>query len=79
MVTVIGTVISLVGSYESKDWVPSWWAKPDADGRYRFPKVLVVTDRPEKVQEAIARDNAAGIRFSVASLEDVRRDVYRWV
>ena len=65
--------------YKSKAWVPSWWAKPDADGRYRFPRVLVVTDRPVNVQEAIGRDNAAGIRFSVVSLEDVRRDIYRWV
>lgn len=65
--------------YMSKSWVPSWWAKPDQDGRYRFPKVLVVTDRPGKVQEAIDRDNAAGIRFSVATMEDILRDVYRMI
>ena len=65
--------------YESKAWVKQWWAKPDQEGRYRFPKVLVVTDRPGKVQEAIDRDNAAGIRFSVVTLEDIMRDLYRWL
>ena len=72
------------GLYDSKAWVASWWSRPNADGRHRFPKVLVVTDRKEKVQEAIDRDNAARdkaarVRFSVATLEDVRKDVYRFI
>lgn len=65
--------------YKSKTWVKQWWAKPDQEGRYRFPRVLVVTDRPGKVQEAIDRGNEAGIRFSVATLEDILKDVYKFV
>jgi hypothetical protein len=34
--------------------------KPDEQGWYQFYRVLVVTDRPGRVQEAIARDNATG-------------------
>jgi hypothetical protein len=65
--------------YRSKAWVHQWWAQPDEQGRYRFPKVLVVTDRAEQVSKIIERDNAAGIRFSVATLEDVQRDVYIYI
>lgn len=72
------------GLYDSKAWVTSWWSRPDADGRHRFPKVLVVTDRVEKVQAVIdrdnaARDNAVRVRFSVATLPEVIKDVYRLI
>lgn len=62
--------------YESKAWVKQWWARPEAEGHYRFPKVLVVTDRPGKVQEAIDRGNMAKVRFKVATMEEVLKDVY---
>lgn len=63
--------------YLSKEWVKQWWAKPDPEGRYRFPRVLVVTDRPAHVRQVIDRENETGIRFSVATLEEVRADVFR--
>jgi len=65
--------------YNSKLWVKKWWAQPDEQGRYRFPKVLVVTDRADQVQKIIERDNAAGIRFEVVTLVEVDKDIYRYV
>jgi len=65
--------------YKSKAWVQKWWAQPDPEGRYRFPRVLVVTDRPEAVQKIIDRDNEAGIRVAVVTLPDVNNDIYRCI
>jgi len=65
--------------YYSKAWVKQWWAQKDDEGRYRFPKVLVISDRAEQVNRIIEKENKAGIRFAVATLADVAKDVYRFV
>jgi len=65
--------------YNSKVWVEKWWAQPDPEGVYHFPKVLVVTDRQEQVQAVIKKENEAGIRFAVAKINNVMSDVYQYV
>jgi len=62
--------------YHSKAWVKQWWAQPDQEGRYRFPRVLIVTDRPMQISKIIERENKAGIRFATATLDEVQRNVY---
>lgn len=45
-----------------------WW---HANG---FPRVLVVTNRPDKVREIV---KGSPVRYCVATLEEVRKDVYK--
>jgi hypothetical protein len=51
------------GAYESEPWVKT--AK-------RFPVVLCVTTRVRAVRKTVERDNRAGLRFDVRTLEDIR-------
>lgn len=51
--------------YQSKEWVQQWWAQLYPEGRYRFPRVLVITDRRELVNKIIEKENKVGIRFTV--------------
>lgn len=63
--------------YRSNAWVPLWWAQKDGEGYHTFPRLLVVTERKERVLRAIERDNAEGLRVAVATLEEVKKDLYR--
>ncbi len=65
--------------YKSKAWVKLWWAQPDPEGRYRFPKVLVVTDRPNQIDKILEKENTAKIRFEVVTLESVKKDIYYFI
>jgi len=67
--------------FKSKVWVNQWWTQPEQFERrtYRFPKVLVVTDRPEQVNEVINKENVMEIRFEVIMLEDVMKDIYKFI
>ena len=65
--------------YLSRAWCGSWWAKKDTEGAYTFPRVLVVTDRPERVRRAIEKDNAEGLRFTVATVEQIKKDIYAYL
>ncbi|KJS76099.1 MAG: hypothetical protein JL56_06070 [Desulfotomaculum sp. BICA1-6] len=72
-------VLKYTDYYRSKAWVHEWWAQPDQESRYRFPKVLVVTDRSELVQKVIDRENGAGIRFIVLPEVDIMKDIYSFI
>jgi hypothetical protein len=70
--------VKLYSSYFlSKAWTQQWWAKKNEEGKYRFPKVVVLTDRPEVVSETIKKCNKEKLRFKVVTLEQVRKDIYR--
>jgi len=47
---------------------PPWWATP------LFPRVLVATSRPDKVRSIC---EGSPVRYCVATLEEVRKDVYK--
>lgn len=47
---------------------PPWWAVD------KFPKVLVVTNRPEKVRAVV---EGSQVRYCVCTLDEVKGDVYR--
>jgi hypothetical protein len=65
--------------YQSKAWCGLWWAKKDSEGVYTFPRVLVVTERPGRVSDAIKKDNTEGLRFSVATVEQIKKDIYAYL
>lgn len=54
------------GSYSS--W---WWVKLTD----RFPLIMVVTNRPERVQEYIDKDNNAGLEFKIITLESIKEEL----
>jgi hypothetical protein len=46
---------------------PPWWYQSG------FPKVLVVTTRPDRVKEVVA---GSPVRYCVATLDEIRKDIY---
>lgn len=65
--------------FNSNAWVSQWWAKPDAEGVYQFPKVLVVTTRPQAVKKVIEKQNKKGLRFSICTIVEVKNEVFRYL
>lgn len=68
--------------YCSNAWCGLWWAKKDAEGYHPFPRLLVVTERRERVLAAVERDNVGvdgknKLRVTVAGLDEARGDLYR--
>lgn len=62
--------------FRAGQWAQEWWSKQNSEGVHRFPRVLVVTDRRDRLEKKIAGENPEGIRFVVATLDEVRRDVF---
>lgn len=65
--------------YLSRAWTGQFWAKKDAEGYHAFPRILVVSERPVRVQRAIEKRNKEGLRFTVATLEQVKKDIYAYL
>lgn len=70
-------------SYKSSnEWVNEWWSKKDAEGYYNFPKILVVSDKPERVKRAIEKDDPLWhdkdkrLKVNVVTLDQIKQDVY---
>jgi hypothetical protein len=57
--------------YESEKFMSWWWARLAE----RFPPVLIVTTRKERINELIKKENSAGLEFQVKSLEEVKSEV----
>lgn len=65
--------------YLSKEWTSQWWAQKDKDEVFQFPRILIVTSRPDRTKRAVARDNIHNLRISVGTIDEVREDIYKLI
>lgn len=61
--------------FADKSWHKLWWADPGGAGKPVFPRVVVLTERPERVRQAVTKQNRGGLQFVVCTIAEAKENM----